>query len=231
MPVDGTKNFTAPGDAPSYFTNETAPASARVANQATFTEDEVRLRRSGSRQPTEAASMLRPVGPPSMLWQIQGLRRVGALRESAVVEVDSGEVAHTSETRSASAAKGSGKSGTPAAAGKVNTTKHAKSGIRQQAAVPRTTAAASFALNAFSKQSRATGGTGSRRPALAGAAQRWTGPYARHISGANGQDPVPQMHGLATTSLCSMAAVRRLRWMGRARARWPIGEPASAATR
>jgi hypothetical protein len=37
MPVDGTKNFTAPGDAPSYFTNETAPASARVANQATFT--------------------------------------------------------------------------------------------------------------------------------------------------------------------------------------------------
>ena len=41
MPVDGTKNFTAPGDAPSYFTNETAPASARVANQATFTEDEV----------------------------------------------------------------------------------------------------------------------------------------------------------------------------------------------
>jgi hypothetical protein len=41
MPADGTKNFTAPGDAPSYFTNETAPASARVANQATFTEDEV----------------------------------------------------------------------------------------------------------------------------------------------------------------------------------------------
>src|SRR5438093_924809 len=38
MPVDGTKNFTAPGDAPSYFANETVPASARVANQATFTE-------------------------------------------------------------------------------------------------------------------------------------------------------------------------------------------------
>src|SRR5205823_78704 len=41
MPVDGTKNFTAPGDAPSYFANETVPVSARVANQATFTEDEV----------------------------------------------------------------------------------------------------------------------------------------------------------------------------------------------
>src|SRR6267378_3678654 len=38
MPADGTKNFTAPGDAPSYFTNETVPASDRVANQATFTE-------------------------------------------------------------------------------------------------------------------------------------------------------------------------------------------------
>src|SRR5215475_7742559 len=41
MPVDGTKNFTAPGGAPSYFANETVPASARVANQATFTDDEV----------------------------------------------------------------------------------------------------------------------------------------------------------------------------------------------
>jgi len=89
--------------------------------------------------------MLRPVGPPSMPLANPRARRVGALRESAVVEVDSGRGGAYQRTRSASAAKGSGKSGTPAAAGKVNTTKHAKSGIRQQAAVPRTTAAASFA--------------------------------------------------------------------------------------
>src|SRR5215510_7449820 len=38
MPAYGSKNFSAPGDAPSYFANETVPPSARVANQATFTE-------------------------------------------------------------------------------------------------------------------------------------------------------------------------------------------------
>ena len=41
MPLDGTKNFSAPGDAPSYFTNENVPESARVANPATFTHEDV----------------------------------------------------------------------------------------------------------------------------------------------------------------------------------------------
>ena len=30
MPTDGSKNFSPPTDAPSYFTNETVPESARV---------------------------------------------------------------------------------------------------------------------------------------------------------------------------------------------------------
>jgi hypothetical protein len=56
------------------------------------------------------------------------------------------ELAHSTGTRSASAAKVSGKSGTPAGVSKANITKHAKSGIRQQAAaVPPTTAAKSLA--------------------------------------------------------------------------------------
>jgi hypothetical protein len=147
MPVDGTKNFTAPGDAPSYFTNETAPASARVANQATFTEDEVpapEVGQSATDRGGKHASARRSTKHASGKSKGSGgSAHYGRAPSSRSIR---GEVAHTGETRSASAAKGSGKSGTPAAAGKVNTTKHAKSGIRQQAAaVPRTIAAASFA--------------------------------------------------------------------------------------
>jgi hypothetical protein len=147
MPVDGTKNFTAPGDAPSYFANETAPESARVANQATFTEDEVPAPEVG--QPAtdrggKHASARRSTKHASGKSKGSGgSAHYGRTPSSRSIR---GEVAHTSETRSASAAKGSGKSGTPAAAGKVNTTKHAKSGIRQQAAaVSRMPAPASFA--------------------------------------------------------------------------------------
>ena len=41
LPPDGTKNFSAPGDAPSYFANETIPESGRVNHQATFDSQEV----------------------------------------------------------------------------------------------------------------------------------------------------------------------------------------------
>ena len=41
LPPDGTKNFSAPGDAPSYFSNETIPESDRVNHQATFDSQEV----------------------------------------------------------------------------------------------------------------------------------------------------------------------------------------------
>ena len=148
MPVDGTKNFTAPGDAPSYFTNEAVPASARVANQASFTEVDDTVaseiesvgtdrggKRASARKSTKHAS-----------GKSKGSGGSAHYTKTPSSRSTRSEVAHTSGNRSASAVKGSGKSGTPAAAGKANTTKHAKSGIRQQAAaVPRTTAAASFA--------------------------------------------------------------------------------------
>ena len=41
LPPDGTKNFSAPNDAPSYFANETIPESDRVNHQATFDSQEV----------------------------------------------------------------------------------------------------------------------------------------------------------------------------------------------
>jgi hypothetical protein len=41
LPPDGTKNFSAPSEAPSYFANETVPESGRVNHQETFDSDEV----------------------------------------------------------------------------------------------------------------------------------------------------------------------------------------------
>jgi hypothetical protein len=143
MPADGTKNFTAPGDAPSYFTNETVPASARVANQATFTEvddtsaseEPVATDRGGKR-----ASAHRSTKHAS--GKSKGSGGSTHYTKTPSSKSNRSEVAHTSGTRSASAVKGSGKSG----ASKANTAKQAKSGIRQQAmAVPRTKAAASLA--------------------------------------------------------------------------------------
>ena len=146
MPVDGTKNFTAPGDAPSYFANETVPASARVANQATFTEVEEATapeelapdrgsKRASARKSTKHAS-----------GKSKGSGGSAHYTKAPSSKATRSGVAHSSGDRSAGAAKGSGKSGTPAGAGKPNITKQAKSGIRQQAAVvPPPTAANSFA--------------------------------------------------------------------------------------
>jgi hypothetical protein len=145
MPADGTKNFTAPGDAPSYFTNETVPATARVANQATFTEVEEATapeepatdrgsKRASARKSTKHAS-----------GKSKGSGGSTHYTKASSSKSNRSELAHSTGGRSASAATGSGKSGAPAGAGKAKTTKQAKSGIRQQAAaVPRTTAA-SFA--------------------------------------------------------------------------------------
>lgn len=40
MPADGSKNFSPPTDAPSYFTNETVPESARVDRAASFDRED-----------------------------------------------------------------------------------------------------------------------------------------------------------------------------------------------
>jgi len=145
MPADGTKNFTAPGDAPSYFANETVPASARVANQATFTEvDDTTAseepvgtdrggKRASARNSTKHAS-----------GKSKGHGGSTHYAKTPSSKSTRSEVAHSSGTRSASAAKGSGKGGAPAGASKANTTKHVKSGIRQQAAVVRPPTAANW---------------------------------------------------------------------------------------
>ena len=41
MPTGGSKNFTSPTDAPSYFTSETLPESTRFDRAASFDEEDV----------------------------------------------------------------------------------------------------------------------------------------------------------------------------------------------
>jgi len=43
MPTEGSKNFSTPSDAPSYFTNEAIPESARVDRAVTFDEEDARI--------------------------------------------------------------------------------------------------------------------------------------------------------------------------------------------
>src|SRR4029077_9518268 len=124
MPVDGTKNFTAPGDAPSYFANETVPASARVANQATFTEgDDTTAAEEpvgadrGSKRATARKSTKQASG------KSKGSGGAAPHTKPPPPKATRSGVVHSTGTRSASAAKVSGKSG----ASKANTTKQAKS--------------------------------------------------------------------------------------------------------
>jgi hypothetical protein len=149
MPADGTKNFTAPGDAPSYFTNEAVPPSARVANQATFTELEEEVapapsyrkekarggKRASARKSSKHASGKSKGRGGSTYYMQEPLSK--SIRAAA---------APNSGTRSVGAAKVSGKTWTPAGGSKANSTKPgtkpAKSGIGQNAAA---TAATSFA--------------------------------------------------------------------------------------
>jgi hypothetical protein len=43
MPTEGSKNFSTPSDAPSYFANEAVPESARVDRAVTFDEEDARI--------------------------------------------------------------------------------------------------------------------------------------------------------------------------------------------
>jgi hypothetical protein len=121
MPTDGTKNFSPPGSTPSYFANETVPESARVANPATFTREDVAAIPEGTE--------VDPVDLPRMQTGRHG-RHASAYRF--------GKHGFTG-------GKGAYKTGAfhgtapHAGAGRANTTRHAKTNIRQHAAaVPAT---------------------------------------------------------------------------------------------
>ena len=130
MPTDGSKNFSAPNDAPSYFTNETVPEAARVANPATFTSEDV-----------AAAPDVEPASPSGTETGRHAKRAsaYGFTRHAPGGSKGYGASTHhrgaTSLKATKAAAHTGGKSGAPPiGVSKSSTTRHAKTGTRVHAA-------------------------------------------------------------------------------------------------
>jgi hypothetical protein len=150
MPTDGSKNFSSPNDAPSYFANETVPESARVDHATPFTSEEVaavpedgpavsgatetwRHDRHASAHRSTKHSLGRSGGHGSSTRYAKATASKATLHPTAT---------HTNTgSRSASTANGAGRGGTQAGASKPSTTRHAKTGSGQHAsaAVPSAT--------------------------------------------------------------------------------------------
>ena len=144
MPVDGSKNFSAPGDAPSYFANEAVPEAARVDHPANFTREDVAASPDIG-QVAEVATEPEPQGK-------HGSARKSSRHATGKSKGHSGSTRYAKSTSSKatvhSTAKSSnagsrpagaatGKSATTGGASKPSPTKHAKSGTRQHAqAIP-----------------------------------------------------------------------------------------------
>jgi hypothetical protein len=134
MPADGTKNFSTPNDAPSYFANETVPESARVANPASFTSEDV----AAAPEDEPAVSGGRETGQHARhasahssakhsLGRSRGYApstRTAALHPTAT---------HTNAGSRSAAANGAGRAGTQAGASKPSITRHARTGTGQHA--------------------------------------------------------------------------------------------------
>lgn len=124
MPADGTKNFSAPSDTPSYFTNEAVPESARVDHPVPFTSEDV-----------AAAPEVGPAYPSESEPGRHG-KHAYAHKYSKHASGRSkghGNSAHYGKATSSRATRAAGKSGTQAGGSKMNTTKHARTGWRQHA--------------------------------------------------------------------------------------------------
>jgi len=142
MPTDGSKNFSAPGDAPSYFANEAIPEAARVDHPANFTREDVAASPDVG-QAAEVATEPEPQGKyPSARKSSRhaagkskghsGSTRYAKSTSSKATRtatVHSTAKSYNAGSRTASAA--TGKSAATAGASKAGPTKHAKSGTRQ----------------------------------------------------------------------------------------------------
>lgn len=142
MPPDGTKNFSAPGDAPSYFTNETVPEPARVNHPETFDSQDEGI--------APAAAEVGAAAP--VRTEIGGFRRHAFAHRSAKHAAGGakghGGSTHVARTTSSSASRTAALRSNPRHAnaatrstssagstGRTNTTKHARAGTRQHAAL------------------------------------------------------------------------------------------------
>jgi hypothetical protein len=145
MPPDGSKNFSTPNDAPSYFTNETVPESARVDRAASFGSEDV----AAAPEDGPAVSVGAETGHHvryasshrSTKHSLGGSRGHGG--STRYVKATSSKATRTAGhitathteagSRSASMARGAGRGGTQAGVSKPSTTKHARTNTRQHA--------------------------------------------------------------------------------------------------
>lgn len=134
MPADGTKNFSAPSDAPSYFTDEAVPESARVDHPVPFTSEDL-----------AAAPEVEPAYPSGSEtgWHGKHAFAHKSTRHASGRSRGHGGSTHYARATSSRSTRpagfhkptaGAGKSGTQAGASKMNTTRHAKTGWGQHAA-------------------------------------------------------------------------------------------------
>jgi hypothetical protein len=134
MPTDGTKNFSTPNDAPSYFANETVPESARVDHATPFTSEDVAAvpedgpAVSGA---TETVRHSRHASAHSSAKHSLGISR-GYARSTRTAALHSTGTHSNAGSRSATA-NGAGRGGTPAGASKPSNTRHARTGAGQHA--------------------------------------------------------------------------------------------------
>ena len=134
MPTDGTKNFSTPTDAPSYFTNETVPDTARVANPASFTSEDVAA--APEDEPavsgrTETGWHVRHASAHSSAKHSLGRSR-GYAHSTRTAALHS-TATHTNAGSRSAPATGAGRAGTQAGASKPSTIRHARTGTGQHA--------------------------------------------------------------------------------------------------
>ena len=134
MPTDGSKNFSTPTAAPSYFTNEAVPESARVDRSADFSSEDV------AAAPEDGPAVSAGAEPERHVRHASGH---SSGKHSASRSKGHGASTHyakatTKDTnagsRAASTAKGSGRDAAQAGASKSSATKHARVNTRQHAA-------------------------------------------------------------------------------------------------
>jgi hypothetical protein len=142
MPTNGSKNFSAPGDAPSYFANEAVPEAARVDHPANFTREDV----AASPDVGQAAEVATDPEPqdkyPSARKSSRhatgkskghsgSTRYAKSTSSKATGTATVHSTAKSSNTGSRTASAATGKSAAPAGASKTSPTKHAKNSTRQ----------------------------------------------------------------------------------------------------
>ena len=134
MPTDGTKNFSTPTDAPSYFANETVPESARVDHATPFTSEDVAAVPEDGPAVSGATETVRHARHASAHGSAKHSlgRSRGYARSTRTAALHSTATHTTAGSRSASA-NGAGRGGTQAGASKPSTTRHARTGAGQHA--------------------------------------------------------------------------------------------------